>query len=246
MARSRIRALAGRALDLVLPPLCMACARPVTTHGALCTICWGGMDFISRPFCQRLGTPFDADLGMDLISPRAVAEPPVFGRARGVARHDGTARNLVHRLKYSDRLDIAETMGRMMAHAGSDVLADADLLVPVPLHRGRMMRRRFNQAAALAAAVSRQSGRPLEYEALARVKSTPSQVGLSAQQRRRNLAGAFAVPEAARALVAGRRILLVDDVMTTSSTLNAAARALRLAGAADVDALVFAIVAERA
>lgn len=241
-----VAGFARRAADLVLPPLCLSCSAPVAGHGVLCARCWNDMHFIARPYCQRLGTPFEADLGMDLISPRAVADPPVFGRARGVARYDDTARHLVHRLKYSDRMDIADAMGRWMAHAGAEILSGADALVPVPLHRYRLMKRRFNQAGELARAVSRVSGVPVMDAALQRVKATPSQVGLSADQRRRNLAGAFAVPDAARPRVSGQRLVLIDDVMTTTATLNASARALRRAGAGEVDALVFAIVAESA
>jgi ComF family protein len=234
-------------LDLVLPPLCLGCARPVSATGGLCPACWAGVDFIARPYCERLGTPFAVDLGAGILSPRAIAHPPAFGRARAAARYDGTARRLVHRLKYGDRLDLARAMGGWMAAAGRELLADADALVPIPLHVTRLWRRRFNQAGELAQAVARRRGGalPVLHSALVRAKATPSQVGLSATERARNLSGAFRVPESGRPLVAGRRLVLVDDVMTTGATLDAAARALRRAGAAEVDALVFALVAER-
>ena len=232
-------------LDLVLPPLCVVCARPVGSPRTLCPKCWNGLDLISRPFCERLGTPFETDLGFGLISPRAIAEPPAFDRARAVARFDGTGRLLVHRLKYSDRLDLSGAMGRWMARAGAELLGDADALVPVPLHRMRLWRRRFNQAGELAKVIARESGVPVDHEALMRVKSTASQVGLSKAERGRNLSGAFKASEEGRARLAGKRVVLIDDVMTTGSTLNTAARVLRRAGAAEVDALVFALVAER-
>lgn len=237
--------LARTALNLLLPPLCLACAKPVGAARTLCTGCWQGMDFIARPYCERLGTPFAADLGYGLISPKAIAEPPAFGRARAVARYDTTARLLVHRLKYSDRLDLPGAMGGLMARAGAEVLENADLLVPVPLHRLRFWGRRFNQAGELAKAISRETAIPVAHEALVRRKATKSQVGLSASERARNLSGAFAARPEAKAFLAGRRIVLVDDVMTTGATLNSAARVLRRAGAAEVDALVFALVAER-
>lgn len=237
---------AGRhALDIVLPPRCLVCGRPVAGHGGMCPRCWSGLDLIARPYCERLGTPFAVDLGPGLLSPKAIADPPAFGRLRAVARHDGAARELVHRLKYADRMDLAGAMGRWMARAGAELLADADALVPVPLHVTRLWKRRFNQAGALARAVAAAGGPPAMHEALIRRKATPSQVGLGAAERARNLAGAFAVPDAARPLVAGRRLVLVDDVCTTGSTLDAAARALRRAGAREVDALVFSLVAER-
>ncbi|HEY5793675.1 MAG TPA: ComF family protein [Bosea sp. (in: a-proteobacteria)] len=237
-----LRAGLRSAIGIVYPPSCIACQAATGEAQALCPACWGGIGFIERPFCERLGTPFAIDLGDGLVSPAAIADPPVFARARAVCRFDGTARELVHRLKYGDRTDIALTLGRMMAQAGRELLPDADLLVPVPLHRTRLWTRRFNQAAALAQIVSRQSGVPLAPLALARVKRTRQQVGLTRAQRAENLQGAFRVQPNMRPQIEGRRILLVDDVLTTGSTANAAARALLRAGANAVDVLTFARV----
>jgi ComF family protein len=243
-ARPALRRWATTAVDLVFPPVCVACRRAVETHGALCPACWGRMRFIERPFCERLGVPFAQDLGAEgLLSPEAIAHPPVYGRARAaVVFEDGPARGLVHRLKYHDRLEVAAPMGAWMARAGAELLAEADCLVPVPLHRARLFARRFNQAAALAHAVSRESGLPVEPLTLTRVKRTSPQVGLSRSQRALNLQGAFAVKPEMRAHVEGRRIVLIDDVVTSGATANAAARALRRAGAAEVDLLAFARV----
>jgi len=243
--RARIRELfesLGRAaLDALYPPICLACRAATGAHGGLCPACWRAMRFIERPFCDRLGTPFEQDLGEGLLSPQAIADPPAFRRARAVARfEDGPARRLVHRLKYSDRGDLAKPLGAWMARAGTDVLADADAIVPVPLHPLRLWRRRFNQAAALAQAVAAASGRRFEPQWLVRVKSTRSQVGLSREQRAANMQGAFRA--APGAPLAGMRIVLVDDVVTSGATANAAARALLRAGAVDVDLLVFARV----
>jgi ComF family protein len=230
------------AVDIVYPPSCVACQAATGEAQALCPACWGEMRFIERPYCERLGTPFAVDLGDGLVSPAAIADPPVFARARAVCRFDGTARELVHRLKYGDRTDLALTMGRMMLQAGRELLPLADVIVPVPLHRFRLWTRRFNQAAALAQVVSRGSAVPLAPLALARVKRTRQQVGLTRAQRADNLQGAFKVPPAARPLIEGRRVLLVDDVLTTGATGNAAARALLRGGARSVDILTFARV----
>src|SRR5450432_693404 len=154
-----IAAFGRIALDALYPPTCLACRTATAQTGALCPECWRQMRFIERPFCDRLGTPFEQDLGPGLLSPQAIADPPVFARARAVARfEDGPARRLVHRLKYSDRAELAKPMGRWMARAGADILADADALAPVPLHSLRLWTRRFNQAAALAQAVVQEIG----------------------------------------------------------------------------------------
>ncbi len=244
-ARARLRALLaafGRAaLNTLYPPTCLSCRAATGQADALCPACWRAMRFIERPFCDRLGTPFEQDLGEGLLSPQAIADPPVFRRARAVARfEDGPARRLIHRLKYSDRGDLARPLGAWMARAGADVLADSDAIVPVPLHPLRLWKRRFNQAAALAQAVAAESGKPFEPRWLMRVKSTRSQVGLTREQRAANMQGAFRA--APGAPLRGLRIALVDDVLTSGATANAAARALLRAGAADVDLIVFARV----
>jgi len=230
---------------LVFPPSCLACRAAVGAVGGLCPACWGAMRFIDKPYCERLGTPFDADFGGEMISAAAAEDPPVYRRARAVARfEDGPARRLVHRLKYSDRTDLARPMAAWMARAGGELLAECDVIAPVPLHAGRLLRRQFNQAAALAGAVAAKSGRPLALAALRRVKATKSQVGLTKLSRAANVQGAFAVGD--EAAVRGKRVLLVDDVLTSGATVNAASRALLRAGAKNVDVLVFARVVTRA
>jgi len=234
---------AQQVVDIVYPPSCIACLAAVQQSAALCTACWSVMPFIERPFCERLGTPFEHDLGPGLVSPEAIANPPVYGRARAVARfEDGPARQLVHRLKYGDRAELAAPMGRWMARAAAELLPGADLLVPVPLHRHRLFQRRFNQAALLAQAVSGLSGVPSDPLVLRRVRPTTPQVGLSRAQRADNVQGAFRVAPEDRPKVQDRKIVLVDDVMTSGATANAASRVLLRAGAASVDVVVFARV----
>src|SRR5918998_6448221 len=131
-------------LALLSPPTCIACQAATAEPHALCAACWAGIRFIERPYCERLGTPFAVDLGQPLLSPSAIADPPVFERARAVAEYDGTASLLVHRLKYNDRPELARALGTMMARAGAELLAEADVIVPVPLHRWRLWRPPFN------------------------------------------------------------------------------------------------------
>jgi ComF family protein len=234
------------ALGVALPPLCPACREPLGQHGGLCAACWARLSFIAPPYCERLGIPFAYDPGPGILSMEAIADPPAYRKARAAVRYDDVARTLVHSLKYGDRMDLAPTLGGWMASAGRGLLAEADALVPVPLHWRRLWARRFNQSAALATAIARHSGVPLMHDTLTRVKATPQQVGLSRSERERNVQGAFRVPATAKARLAGRRLIVVDDVLTSGATVDACARTLLRAGAAQVDVLTFARVVQPA
>src|SRR5262245_16343486 len=157
-------------LDIALPTLCVSCREPVDGEG-VCAACWAKLSFIAQPFCPRLGIPFVYDPGPELLSMEAIANPPAYQRARAAVRYDDVARTLVHALKYQDRTDLAPTMGRWMARAGKELLAEADVLVPVPLHWRRGWSRRYNQSGALASVISRQSSVKLAYDALRRERS---------------------------------------------------------------------------
>jgi ComF family protein len=231
------RSTAHYAADLILPPVCIACRAPVDHHNALCPPCWRGVEFVRPPVCDRLGLPLSFSDGAVTVSSQALANPPVFGRARAAAVYTGVTRRLVHALKYEDRHEATRFLARLMADAGRDLLQSADALVPVPLSRARLRARRFNQSAELGRAVARLSGVALEPLMLARVRDTASQVGLTHTERRVNMAGAFAAHNAR-----GRRVVLVDDVITTGATANACAAALFSAGAVSVDLLTLAIV----
>lgn len=234
----------GRILDIVIPPACIACKRPSGTHDALCGPCWSRISFIRAPLCDRLGIPLPFDTGGVTVSAGALAAPPAYDRARAVAHFDGVMRDLVHAFKYADRHDARRLFGRWLASAGAELLSDADVVVPVPLHRWRLLRRRFNQAAMLAREVERLSGLRFDPTLLARRRATSPQVGRTRDERRRNIAGAFAVPRHKRDRLPGRNVILVDDVITTGATVDAAARTLKAAGAARVDVLALALVTD--
>lgn len=242
MARTGLRTALRFAVDAILPPLCPACSRPLTDDGAVCATCWSRLSFIARPYCERLGIPLPHDAAPGALSARAIAAPPAFGRARAAVVYDDVAGSLVHALKYGDRMEIAPMMGRWMAVAGAELTARADALVPVPLHWRRLFARRFNQAAALAAVMADLSGIRVLGGALTRIRPTPQQVGLTRAERAGNVQSAFRVPEAGRADVRGRRLIVVDDVMTTGATAESCARTLLRAGASNVDVIVFACV----
>lgn len=231
-------------LNVALPPLCPACREPLRDTGAVCASCWSKLSFIAPPYCERLGIPFAYDPGPGVLSMQAIADPPAYARARAAVRYDDVARALVHAFKYGDRLDLAPTLGGWMARAGHELLADADALVPVPLHWRRLWARRFNQSAALALAISRIAGIPMAAPVLKRVRATAQQVGLTKTERALNVQGAFRVPPDAKGEVAGRRLIVIDDVLTSGATADACARALLRAGAERVDILILARVVD--
>jgi ComF family protein len=233
----------GLARDIALPPLCPACRELVGEDG-LCARCWSKLSLIAPPYCERLGIPFAYDPGPGVLSMQAIADPPAYQRARAAVRYDDVARTLVHALKYGDRIDLAPIMGRWMARAGLELMDDAEVLVPVPLHWRRLWTRRYNQSALLAQAISRESNIPVAKNALKRIKATAQQVGLSQSQRAENVQGAFQVPADGRIEVTGKRVILVDDVLTSGATADACARALLRAGAKAIDVVVFARVVD--
>lgn len=234
---------ARAAADAIVPPLCLNCRRPLGSHDALCAACWRQLRFIRPPLCDQLGIPLPYDTGGRMVSAGALANPPDWDRARAVAQFGPVIQDMIHGLKYADRHDARHLMGRWLASSGAELLADADLLVPVPLHRWRLMSRKFNQAALLAQELTRLTGVASDMFVLQRVKATPSQVGLTEAERRRNLSGAFKVAPAARKRIAGRKLVLIDDVVTTGSTAGACVRVLKRAGATRVDVLALALVA---
>ncbi len=237
------RWLAGAA-DLLLPPLCVACRTPVAGHGLLCGSCWRGVDFISRPLCDRLGLPLPYGDDGPHLSTAARAAPPAYDRARAVACYNDVMRELVHALKFRDRHEGLALFARWMQRAGAELLQDADMLVPVPLYRVRLWARRFNQSALLAERLARETGIAAHMTLLRRTRATRQQVGLSMRERHRNVADAFQVATGCKVRLAGRKVVLVDDVITTGATAEACARVLKAHGAARVDVLALARVVD--
>lgn len=228
--------------DLLTPSLCLGCGVPLHAEASLCVACWQSLRHLDDPVCDALGTPFAFDQGEGALSAPALGDPPAWDRARAAVIFDAHAAGLVHALKYQDRQEAGLLMARMMARAGRQLLSEADVILPVPLHRLRLWRRRFNQSAFLAERLARASGRPWHHDVLTKARRTRAQVGLDLEARRRNVKGAFQVNPLRLAEVTGRSVLLVDDVRTTGATAEACARALKDAGAARVSLLTFALV----
>ena len=239
----RIRALLRGIVDLVLPPRCPGCRVIVDGDGRYCLDCWGQLDFITAPMCARCGLPFEHDRGANAECGACLAEPPRYTSARAALRYGGPARKTLLALKHGDRQHLARLMAPHMMRAAGALLAPAAadiLLVPVPLHRWRLWRRGFNQSALLAQVLAARSGAPLAIDAIVRVRATAISRGLGQKARTRNVRGAFRISD--RTTVAGRRVILVDDVLTTGATAQACARVLRRAGASEVHILTWARV----
>lgn len=241
-----IKSLALRAaewpLRVLFPPACAGCLRHVSQPGVLCGDCWPKLRFLERPWCEVMGKPFSHEMGDGFLSAEAIANPPPFDRARSAVAYSGVARQMVQSLKYSDRTDLAPWMARWMMRAGAELVSVADVVVPVPLHWRRFLRRRFNQSAELARSIAGLSGRPFVPSAVKRVKVTRQQVGLGLREREDNVRAAFAIPPEGEMHVRGRRVLVVDDVYTTGATVSSLAKALKRSGASGVDVLTFARV----
>lgn len=232
-----------RSLDLVLPPRCLGCGATVGTQGRLCATCWRDISFLAPPFCRLCGYPLPHALPEAPLCGSCAAEPPAYDRARAALRYDEGSRRLILRFKHADRTDTAPALGRWLARAGTELLSDADLIVPVPLHRWRLLKRGYNQSAILARALATKTGTPLAPDLLQRTRSTRSQQGLSGSARLDNItATAFRIHPWQRRRAAGARVLLIDDVLTTGATITACTHTLRRAGAARIDVLTLARV----
>lgn len=231
-------------LDILIPPTCMSCDGDVMEPGTLCPDCWQNLRFITEPYCAVLGTPFSFDLGTGIVSAQALASPPPFEKARAAVLYDEIARGLVARLKYEDRPDLAPVLAHWMANAADDLLLGNPVIVPVPLHRWRLLQRRYNQAALLGRLIARKFNLEFQPQALQRIRKTKQQVGLTRRERAENVRGAFRATSKGTMRMAGRPVILIDDVMTTGATLEAASKACLRAGASAVRVLTFALVAD--
>jgi len=227
-------------LNLLFPPQCLTCNQPVTAHGTLCLDCWKSVRFITDPYCAACGHPFDYDQGKDALCGNCLRERPHYSRARSAFHYDEHSRALVTKLKYADQAHLSAVYGKWLANCGRELIEASDAIVPVPLHYWRFVGRRYNQSALLAYSLKTHCGLSVIPDALKRTRATQPQPGLTRRQRKANVKNAFAVGLRAAPLIKGKSILLIDDVMTTSATIDECSKTLLKAGAAGVNVLTLA------
>jgi ComF family protein len=229
------------AIDLVLPPQALdGGARPQSV--GLSGGAWARIRFLEDPVCDGCGQPFEYGLGEGVRCTPCEARPAAFARARAACLYDDNSRDLILKLKHADRPELAVLFAAWLSRAAAPLIAEAELIVPVPLHPLRLLTRRYNQAAEIARPLARRAGVPFAPGLLRRKRATASQAGKSRRGRRLNLRGAIEVVPGRADRIAGKRVLLIDDVLTTGATAEACARALLGAGASAVDVATVARV----
>jgi ComF family protein len=234
--------LVQRALDLLLPPLCLMCDEPVGSMATLCSECWKKIQFIAPPFCASCGALFDIPVEAGTLCGACLMEAPHFTSARAAMLYDDASRKLILGFKHGDRTYAAKALAVWMHRAGSEFLESADALVPVPLHRWRLFQRRYNQSALLAQQIGLLAEKPVLLDTLRRIRDTPYQGHMKRKERQENVKGAFAVAPQHKDSVKEKTFVLMDDVMTTGSTVNECARVLLAAGAKQVHVLTLSRV----
>lgn len=236
------KALFTKLVDLALPPRCVMTGGIVAMPGTLSPEAWQTLRFISPPFCQTCAYPFDFEIENTAQCGACLADPPPFASARAALAYDDSSRDLVLKFKHADHLQAIPTLVPMMIRAGADYVGAVDVIVPVPLHRWRLLKRRYNQAALLAWGLARQAGKTCIPDALIRTRATLSQGHMKAREREKNVSRAFSIHPKHKESIAGKRVLLVDDVFTTGATLKECAKILLESGVKEVHVLTIARV----
>jgi len=232
-------------LDITLPPRCPGCGIVQLQDNALCQKCWEDVNFITDPQCNLCGLPFEINVTSENKCASCLTHPPAFDKARAVFVYNDASKRLVLNLKHGDRLDIVGAISGWMMRVGSEFFEeDAPIIIPVPLHRRRLFKRRFNQAGEISKSLSKKSGVSVELDLLKRIKNTIPQGYFSAAKRRKNVTGAFAIDSKVKYKLKNRNIILLDDVITTGATAGACSKVLKNAGAAQVHVLCLARVAK--
>jgi ComF family protein len=237
-----IKQVLQTSVDFLLPPRCLLCYERTTDPHNVCATCWQGLTFISEPHCVQCGLPFDFGVEGELYCAPCLDHPPAYNQMRSAVVYNDISRHLALCFKHGDMLQISKLLSRWMIHAGVHMIKGADVIVPVPLHRCRLMWRQYNQAAILGNEISRLSGTPKHNEILVRTRYTPSQGKRTYKERVKNVKSAIRMNPKYPDMIKGKRVLLIDDVFTTGATVEECCRILKSGGASSVDVLTFARV----
>ena len=221
-------------VNTIFPSRCLSCHELISEHGALCIKCWKSINFISTPICYKCGVPFEYNIGEQALCGRCMVQKPIYTEARAIFKYDENSKQQILALKYFDKTQLAPVFAKWLARISHDYKDKAHFIIPVPLHYFRLVYRRYNQASLLAKFLAKHIEIPIFYDALVRVKKTPTQYGLTRKQRDENMRGAFKVKPKHYQQLKGKSVILVDDVLTTGATLDACSRALHDAGVVDI------------
>lgn len=227
-------------IDTIFPPQCDSCGTLLNSNAGLCHKCWSDIDFIEDPKCRICGMPFEYDMGENVLCASCIQKTPPFDKARSVCKYNDVSRKLVTGFKFHDRIHMNNHLAKWMLRISDELLNESDIIIPVPLHRIRLWKRKYNQSALLAMSVSKMSDKPVIYDFLIRKKNTKAQSGLTFAQRQKNVKGAFILNPKYSSIINEKNILIVDDVMTTGATVLACAKILKRSGAKSVNILTFA------
>jgi ComF family protein len=231
-------------VDLILPPRCPVTGELVSVTGTLHAAYWQQLNFIQNPLCACCGLPFATPEAAGTLCGACIADPPSFTVARSALYYDDASSPLILKFKHADRTLLAPLLAQWLAQSGQSFIAGANMIIPVPLHRWRLLKRRYNQAAELARALSRKTAIPWLPHVLQRQRATESQGHKSASERHDNVRNAFVIPQKDKARLKNKKVILVDDVYTTGATINACCKALHKAGVKEIVVLTLARVAK--
>jgi len=236
-----IKPITKKAIDIIFPPKCLSCKVYIESDGGLCHKCWEEIDFISSPQCYSCGTPFEIQTSNDNICGKCIATPPKYSMARSVLRYNEKSSKLITNFKYYDSTHACHHFARWLSRTGEDMIADTDIITPVPLHKMRLLTRRYNQCALLCNSLSELTGKVTYNNLLIRHKNTKPQAGLEFNKRINNVKSAFKINPDLIEQINNKNILLIDDVMTTGSTIDSCTKTLLKSGARNVYVLTIAM-----
>ena len=236
----KITSLLAKVVDILIPPICGICQCPVSKNATLCPECFSKLNFITKPYCHICGRPFEFDIMGERVCAKCLMKRPLFLKARSAVQYDEASKKLLLPFKHADRLDLVPLLVKLMRPTANDLMPETDIILAVPLHWLRLLKRKYNQSDELAYRLAKIYHKTYVPNVLKRQRATPSQGHLTAQERNRNVRGAFKVTHPNK--IKGKRILLIDDVLTTGSTVNECTKVLLKAGAKSVDVLTIARV----